>query len=86
MDGYNLLDLEAKDTKFIWREPLIGGYSRIFKLLDKALCNIQWRDKFAEVIILNLPRLKFDHHSIIVDTREESSHKPTFFSFRFKAT
>lgn len=40
VEGCKLLDLEATGTKFTWRGLIIRGYGRVFKRLDRALCNI----------------------------------------------
>lgn len=63
-----LIDFGSVGPKFTWRGPEIGGYGRVFERLDRCLGNHLFRVKFPELIIKVLPRIKSDHHPILVQT------------------
>lgn len=50
-----LLDLGCVGTKFTWRGPKWEGRERIFKRLDRALCNSYWREQFHNAIVRSFP-------------------------------
>ncbi|PNX77058.1 hypothetical protein L195_g033019, partial [Trifolium pratense] len=80
----NLLEVTTAGTKFTWRGPKWNGRNRIFKKLDRVLCNISWRLKYDEGFAKVLPRVQSDHHPIIVLTEGEPNNdrdRP----FRFEA-
>lgn len=79
-----LLDLGAEGPRFTWRGPVMGFANRMFKRLDRGLCNTQWRNEFHEAYIKVGSRLKSDHHPIIIDVEckgATTSKRP----FRFEA-
>ncbi|XP_057734803.1 uncharacterized protein LOC130950312 [Arachis stenosperma] len=39
---------------------------RVFKRLDRALCNVDWRTKFAEAKVDVLTRMRSDYHPLLV--------------------
>lgn len=39
INNYKLIDINMIDPKFIWCGPIYHGCQRIYKRLDKALCN-----------------------------------------------
>ncbi|KAI9122656.1 hypothetical protein K1719_006496 [Acacia pycnantha] len=67
----NLLDIEAKRPFFTWKGPKWEGLERVYKRLDRCLCNIQWQEQFPNVEVHILPRLCSDHHPICVQLSEE---------------
>ncbi|XVE96968.1 hypothetical protein REPUB_Repub02eG0269900 [Reevesia pubescens] len=78
-----LMDLGFSGCKFTWtnKHPLS---SLIMKRLDRAFCNVLWRELYEEAILYNLPRLHGDHcplllrlEGILIPAR---SHRP----FRFE--
>ncbi|MCH84023.1 hypothetical protein A2U01_0004853, partial [Trifolium medium] len=80
----NLTEVATAGTKFTWRGPQWNGRDRVFKKLDRILCNISWRLKYHEGFVKVLPRVQSDHHPIIVLTEGEtnvSRNRP----FRFEA-
>jgi hypothetical protein len=50
----NLMEVTTAGTKFTWRGPQWNGRDRVFKKLDRVLCNVSWRlkyhDGFAKVL------------------------------------
>ena len=81
----NLIDLGFIGSRFTWRGPLWNGKDRVFKRLDRALANVDWRIRYSEATILTLPRVASDHHPIIINLDahiENPSNRP----FRFEAT
>ncbi|GAU35182.1 hypothetical protein TSUD_319920 [Trifolium subterraneum] len=62
----NLLEVTTAASKFTWRGPKWNERNRIFKKLDRILCNINWRLKYHEGFAKVLPRVQSDHHPIIV--------------------
>ncbi|KAJ6420916.1 hypothetical protein OIU84_028322 [Salix udensis] len=65
LSACNLTDLEAKGFKFTWHRH-IQGVRHLAKKLDKALVDLEWRDKFPEAFVENLGRLHSDHHPILL--------------------
>lgn len=39
IDSCKLIDLGSTGPRFTWRGSQVGSYSRVFKRLDRALCN-----------------------------------------------
>ena len=81
-----LIDLGSKGPKFTWRGGCRNGYGRVYERLDRCFGNDQWRILFNNANVLVLPRVKSDHHPILVElkevrTRFSSSGRP----FRFEA-
>ncbi|GAU39340.1 hypothetical protein TSUD_60910 [Trifolium subterraneum] len=62
----NLMEVTTAGTKFTWRGPQWNGRDRVFKKLDRVLCNVSWRLKFHQGFAKVLPRLQSDHHPIII--------------------
>ncbi|CAJ2669285.1 unnamed protein product [Trifolium pratense] len=80
----NLMEVTTAGTKFTWRGPLWNGRDRVFKKLDRVLCNVSWRLKYHDGFAKVLPRVQSDHHPIIVfyeGEPNEGRNRP----FRFEA-
>jgi hypothetical protein len=80
----NLMEVTTAGTKFTWRGPQWNGRDRVFKKLDRVLCNVSWRLKYHEGFAKVLPRIQLDHHPIIVlyeGEPNEGRNRP----FRFEA-
>lgn len=60
-----LIDMEARGCKFTWtnNHPI---HSLIKKRLDRALCNVAWRNLFDDACVQNLPRAHSDHCPILI--------------------
>lgn len=81
----NLIDLGFIGPRFTWRGPQWQGMDRVYKRLDRALCNISWRTRFDEAVVMVLPRTNSDHHPLLVTMQGvpiSSVNKP----FRFEAS
>ncbi|QHO53738.1 Endonuclease/exonuclease/phosphatase family protein [Arachis hypogaea] len=84
IDDCKLLDLGYVGQRFTWKGGVRGDLDRVFKRLDRALGNVQWRTLFPDVRIEVLPCLHSDHHPLIVrfiPDRMDRGNKP----FRFEA-
>ncbi|KAI9077623.1 hypothetical protein K1719_040398 [Acacia pycnantha] len=80
----NLLDLETSGPFFTWKGPKWAGLERVFKRLDRCLCNTYWQERFGTAEVRIVPRLGSDHHPIVVRLEEEKKgfqERP----FRFQA-
>ncbi|GAU49878.1 hypothetical protein TSUD_408170 [Trifolium subterraneum] len=80
----NLLEVTTAGTRFTWRGPKWNGRDKVFKKLDRVLCNVDWRIKYHDGIAKVLPRVQSDHHPIIVlleGHATSSRNRP----FRFEA-
>ncbi|RYR27722.1 hypothetical protein Ahy_B01g051758 [Arachis hypogaea] len=66
IDDCCLIDLGYIGSKFTWKGPVWEGMERVFKRLDRALCNADWRTKFAEAKVDVLTRMRSDHHPLLV--------------------
>ncbi|XP_029148790.1 uncharacterized protein [Arachis hypogaea] len=71
VNKYNLVDLEYVGSKFTWKGAQREGMERVFKRLDRALANIDWRRDFGDARVEVLPRVNSDHHPILVRLKPE---------------
>jgi hypothetical protein len=62
-----LLDLGSVGPKFTWRGHESRGYGRVHERLDRGLGNQLWRLQFPAMCVRVLPRVKSDHHPILVE-------------------
>ncbi|KAI9121662.1 hypothetical protein K1719_008695 [Acacia pycnantha] len=53
----NLLDIEADGPFFTWKGPKWEGLDRVYKRLDRCLCNLNWLEKFDNAEFKVLPRV-----------------------------
>ena len=74
LDMCGLIDMGNCGLKFMWHGPLFQNYERIFKRLDKAICNVTWRVLFPKATTKVLMRIKSDHHSILIISSPLQSH------------
>ena len=80
----NLLEMEAQGSRFTWKGAQIGSYPRVFEKLDRALCNIEWRVRFGNTFVQNLPCSFLYHHPIILHLFGEV-HSKENRPFKFEA-
>ncbi|KAI9107237.1 hypothetical protein K1719_021846 [Acacia pycnantha] len=66
-----LHDVEAKGPFFTWKGPKWEGLDRVYKRLDRCLCNTEWIEKFENAEVRIVPRICSDHHPILVDLNAE---------------
>ncbi|XP_025702516.1 uncharacterized protein [Arachis hypogaea] len=79
-----LIDRGSVGPKFTWRGPQWENLERVFKRLDRALANADWRIKFHEARVEVLARVKSDHHPLLITMKPKdnlANNKP----FRFEA-
>ncbi|XP_057746261.1 uncharacterized protein LOC130965520 [Arachis stenosperma] len=84
MDSCGLMDLGFQGTRFTWRGPIWQGKERVFKRLDRAISNLDWRICFYEACVETLPRIKSDHHPILIKCTGNShvlKNKPFWFEY-----
>lgn len=83
-----LINLSAAGLRYIWRGSVQRGFRRVYERLDRVLCNVEWRDLFLGASVFNLPRVKSDHHPILLKIeRERSGNKDNLpFLFEFAWT
>lgn len=63
---YNgLIDLGYLGPSFTWVRALQGSTYKGARL-DRALCNLVWKERFSNVLVRHLPRVKYDHTLILV--------------------
>ncbi|KAI9119566.1 hypothetical protein K1719_009442 [Acacia pycnantha] len=62
----NLIDIDAHGPFFTWKCPQWNGLDRVYKRLDRCLCNVQWQEDFGNADVKIIPRVCSDHHPIIV--------------------
>ncbi|KAL4343275.1 uncharacterized protein LOC107646037 [Arachis ipaensis] len=83
IDDCNLINLGFKGTRFTWRGPLWSNGCRIFKRLDRTLCNAEWSLRFQDAIVGTLPRVRSDHYPLLIRC-ERRSGCPTAKPFSFE--
>ncbi|KAI9080475.1 hypothetical protein K1719_037589 [Acacia pycnantha] len=84
LQSCRLIDLETSGPFYTWKGPKWEGLERVYKRLDRCLCNVAWQTLFQEAEIRIIPRVCSDHHPILVKLGMECKRnkvKP----FRFEA-
>nr|GMD17716.1 uncharacterized protein LOC109157440 [Ipomoea batatas] len=77
-----LIDLGFSGSKLMWVK---GSQSGLVKgtRLDRALCNIEWRNSFPMATVSHLPRISSDHAPILIRmTARESTIRRAPFRFQ----
>lgn len=62
-----LIDFGSKCPRFTWRGDVRNGYGRVYERLDRCFGNAQWRQSYQDANVMVLPRVKSDHHPILVE-------------------
>jgi hypothetical protein len=78
------MEVHTMGTKYTWRGPKRNNHDRVFKKLDRVMCNSDWRLKYHEGFAKVLPRVQSDHHPIMLLSNGEpcnGGNRP----FRFEA-
>ncbi|KAI9080839.1 hypothetical protein K1719_037148 [Acacia pycnantha] len=63
----NLLDIEVDGPFFTWKGPKWEGLDRVYKRLDRCLCNLNWLEKLDNAEFKVFPRVGSDHHPILIN-------------------
>lgn len=84
MDKCKLIDLGSEGPRFTWRGPVVGYAMRLFKRLDRALCNAAWKSSFGEAKVIVGPRIQSDHHPLVIKL-EAGTNRIGERPFRFEA-
>lgn len=84
INGCGLKDLGSEGPKFTWRGPLMRGSSRLFKRLDRGLCNSEWRQEFGEATVRVGARINSDHHQLHIFLQPRGTTLKNW-PFRFEA-
>ncbi|KAI9110616.1 hypothetical protein K1719_018482 [Acacia pycnantha] len=66
------IDVDAKCPFFTWKGPKWEGLDRVYKRLDRCLCNIQWLEKFENAEVRVSPRVCSDHHPLLIKLNVEN--------------
>ncbi|KAI9076668.1 hypothetical protein K1719_041433 [Acacia pycnantha] len=80
----DLIDVDSKGPFYTWKGPKWDGLDRVYKSLDRCLCNISWLEKFVDAEVRTLPRLCSDHHPLFVSLLPEI-YTPRVRTFRYEA-
>ncbi|XP_072076518.1 uncharacterized protein [Arachis hypogaea] len=80
----NLIDLGYIGTKFTWKGPQWEGLDRVFKRLDRALSNVEWRTRYPNAKVEVLVRSNSDHHPLLINLEPELINNRQM-PFRFEA-
>ncbi|KAI9103644.1 hypothetical protein K1719_023267 [Acacia pycnantha] len=67
IEDCNLIDLNAQGPFFTWKGPNWEGLDRVYRRLDRCLCNIQWQENFANADIKVVPRINSDHYPLLMN-------------------
>ena len=84
IDNCRLIDLGSEGPRYTWSGPIFQFASRIYKRLNRGLCNSAWRNEFSEAYIKVGPRLNSDHHPLLIFLESPRQHL-TRRPFRFEA-
>ncbi|KAI9127053.1 hypothetical protein K1719_001612 [Acacia pycnantha] len=63
----NFIDIDTHGPFFTWKGPKWNGLDRVYKRLDRCLCNVKWQEEFENAVVKIMPRIGSDHHPIICD-------------------
>ncbi|KAI9085233.1 hypothetical protein K1719_032756 [Acacia pycnantha] len=79
----SLIDVESKGPFFTWKGPKWEDLDRVYKKLDRCLCNVSWLEKYENAEARILPRIHSDHHPVLVNLLGETqSAGPRNFRFQ----
>ncbi|KAI9125699.1 hypothetical protein K1719_003117 [Acacia pycnantha] len=67
----NFIDIDTHGPFFTWKGPKWNGLDRVYKRLDRCLCNVKWQEEFENAVVKTIPRVGSDHHPIIVSLAME---------------
>lgn len=79
----NILDLDFFGSKFTWHGHCRGG-RRVFRQLDRGVCDVQWRMRLPEASVEHLFRCHSDHNPILLHCCHMVS-PPAERPYRFQA-
>ncbi|KAF7839228.1 ribonuclease H [Senna tora] len=68
----SLIDLIPAGPFFTWEGPKRHGQRKLFKRLDRALCNQNWRTSFSDASSKCLARIHSDHHHFLITTEDQN--------------
>ncbi|KAI9123451.1 hypothetical protein K1719_004751 [Acacia pycnantha] len=71
IQGCGLIDVDTKGPFFTWKGPKWERLERVYKQLDRCLCNVEWLEKFENSVTTIVSRLCSDHHPILVNLNAE---------------
>ncbi|XP_031105341.1 uncharacterized protein LOC116010192 [Ipomoea triloba] len=60
-----LVDLGFSGPRYTWTKGLSVGHAKAARL-DRALCNLSWRNQFPEATVTHLPRISSDHTPLLI--------------------
>lgn len=65
MTNCNLHDTKSHGRFFTWNNKQAGD-RRVFKKIDRALCNEEWEDVYSRAEVTFLPEGDFDHSPVLI--------------------
>ncbi|KAI9083833.1 hypothetical protein K1719_034091 [Acacia pycnantha] len=75
--------METSGPFFTWKGPKWEGLERVFKRLDRCLCNINWLELFEDADVRVIPRVGSDHHPLLIKSMVEHP-RAGLRNFRFE--
>ncbi|XP_015933190.1 uncharacterized protein LOC107459476 [Arachis duranensis] len=69
INNCKLIDLGFVGSKYTWKGGQRKGLDRVFKRLDRALANAEWRTEFGDARVEILSRVHSDHHPLLAVLR-----------------
>ncbi|XP_074306004.1 uncharacterized protein LOC141641232 [Silene latifolia] len=76
----NMMDLTAKGNYLTWNNKHDIG-TKIYRKIDRVLCNDDWMDNFPNSYVHFLPEGIFDHSPCLIRFDEESQRKGKPFKY-----
>ncbi|XP_031112059.1 uncharacterized protein LOC116016034 [Ipomoea triloba] len=83
INSEGLIDMGFSGSKLTWVKDSQFGYVKGARL-DRALCNISWRNQFPKASIVHLPRVSSDHAPLLIRLRAREG-STGWSHFRFQA-
>ncbi|XP_061341450.1 uncharacterized protein LOC133287787 [Gastrolobium bilobum] len=82
LEDCKVADMGCDGPFFTWQGPKWTNLKRVYKRLDRAVANVEWRMLFDGARVSSLPRLLSDHNPILIKLFEDqSSDKKKPFRF-----
>lgn len=72
-----LMDMGFKGPAYTWTNKQYTS-NLIFERLDRVVATVSWNNMFPHAHVNHLPRIRSDHHPILLRTNERPLPKPNF--------
>ncbi|XP_061338560.1 uncharacterized protein LOC133285366 [Gastrolobium bilobum] len=79
LEECNLINLGGSGPIYTWKGPKFAHLDRVYKRLDRAVANAQWRTTFDEATVQVIPRTFSDHNPLLLSLWNDSKWNTNVF-------